>query len=68
MSDEEKRPEDKDFVTSYLNLRKAVGWLGILLPIVLAVGFAVFGAAFGRDDPFPDSISAYYYTIMDTVR
>lgn len=45
---------------SYLALRKAVGWIGILLPFVLMFGdFLVFKGSF----PQP-SISLYYHTPM----
>lgn len=45
---------------SYLALRKAVGWIGILLPFVLIFGAAViFGETF-----IQKSISHYYHTDM----
>lgn len=48
---------------SYLALRKAVGWTGILLPIVLLLGNTlIFGGSF----PEP-SISLYYHTPMRDV-
>jgi len=48
---------------SYLQIRKAVGVLGIILPVVLATG------AWLIDDCkyVKDSISDYYYTIMGSV-
>lgn len=48
---------------SYLALRKAVGWIGILLPFVLLLGlFLIF-----HDRNLPPSISHYYYTGMRDV-
>lgn len=48
---------------SYLALRKAVGWTGILLPVVLMLGNSLI---FGGDFPRP-SISLYYHTPMRDV-
>jgi drug/metabolite transporter (DMT)-like permease len=48
---------------SYLALRKAVGWIGILLPVVLMTGnIFLFGGEFS-----PPSISLYYHTPMRDV-
>ncbi len=47
-------------IYSYLDLRKAVGWIGILLPFVLMLGLAVF---FPKEQT-PPSISHYYHTPM----
>lgn len=44
---------------SYTFLRKIVGWIGTLLPVVLIAGNAIFFAW-----PRPDSMSGYYYTPM----
>lgn len=46
---------------SYLAIRKAIGWIGILLPFVLMIG----GFCFNRG--FEESISDYYYTQMGDV-
>lgn len=46
---------------SYLALRKAIGWIGLLLPFVLIIG----GFCFNQG--FEDSISDYYYTQMGDV-
>lgn len=43
-------------------LRRAIGWIGVALPIVLPVGKVVFFSA-----GLPGSISAYYYTDMRNV-
>lgn len=51
--------ESRALVISYLNLRKMVGGLAFLLPIVLAVGYS-----WCCSDPLPGSISAYYGTHM----
>lgn len=55
-------PEAGGVVASYLLLRKAIGWIGTLLPIVLVAGDAAFGSG-----PLPNSISGYYYTPMRNV-
>ena len=48
---------------SYLALRKAVGWIGILLPFVLMLGgFLIF-----KEEIIQESISHYYYTGMRDV-
>lgn len=48
---------------SYLALRKSVGWIGILLPIVLMIGaHALFGEPWIKE-----SISHYYHTSMGDV-
>lgn len=50
-----------ELVISYLVLRKLVGWIGMLLPLVLMIGNAAMSAA------RPDSMSGYYYTPMRNV-
>lgn len=58
----ERSAELNQLVMSYMFLRKAVGWIGSLLPVVLLVGnAAVFAAA------RPESMSGYYYTHMRNV-
>ena len=54
--------ESKALVVSYLFLRRAVGWIAILLPIVLLVGNLISSAA----SP-PESMSGYYYTDMRNI-
>lgn len=48
---------------SYVALRKSIGWIGILLPFVLAIGYI---AIFNGEGTEP-SISHYYYTKMRNV-
>ena len=48
---------------SYLALRKAVGWIGILLPFVLMAGVLLFF----EGDPVRKTISLYYYSGMRDV-
>ncbi len=55
----QKNPE----VISFLTLRKTLGILGILLPIILVIGTIVLGG-YERIQP---SISEYYYTNMRNV-
>lgn len=55
----QKRSDDPQ-VISYQTLRKAVGWLGILLPFVLIIGARVLSGC----RTIQPSISHYYYTNM----
>lgn len=48
---------------SYLHLRKTVGWIGILLPIVLMLGLYFFF----RNEDMPSTISHFYFTSMGDV-
>lgn len=47
---------------SYLQLRRAIGWLGIALAPVLLLGFLFLSP----DCPVPPSISHFFYTAMGT--
>jgi hypothetical protein len=49
-------------VASYLLLRKAIGWIGTLLPVVLVAGDAAFTST-----PLPIDLSGYYYTPMRNI-
>lgn len=42
---------------TFIELRQAVGWLGILLPFVLAISLFILASC-----PIQNSISQYYYT------
>lgn len=52
---------EQEMNLSFLAIRKAVGWLGIALPIVLAVGTLIVCCC---SHFIKDSISSYYYTEM----
>ena len=54
---------NQSLVISYLTLRKAVGILGMSLPVVLFAGYFVFES--GCD--FPPSISHFYYTGLGNI-
>ena len=54
--------DESSYVISYLQLRKWVGWLGVLLPWVLLTGYYFLQ----RNCELPHSISHYYYTLMGT--
>jgi len=54
--------EAGSIAASYLLLRKAIGWIGTLLPVVLIVGDAAFTST-----PVPVSLSDYYYTPMRNI-
>ena len=53
----------RDLLISYLTLRKAVGLLGMLLPLILTLGMFLLSDC----NTFQDSISDYYYTRMGHV-
>jgi hypothetical protein len=52
-----------DQLHSYLALRKAVGWIGVLLPFTLMLGYFVIF----HGEKIQSSISDYYYTGMRDV-
>ena len=52
----------REFVLSYMNLRKSIGTIGMLLPLVLIVGKWIF-----QGWGIQPSISGYYYTVMRDV-
>lgn len=55
-------PLDSELIISFLTLRKAIGYIGIAMPIVVRLGAYVFEGI-----PSNESISAYYYTGMRDV-
>ena len=55
------RTEPGNYVISYLNLRRTVGFIAIMLPIVLRVGVIVVGHV------LPYSVSGYYYSPMRNI-
>jgi hypothetical protein len=55
-----RRKNNSDLVYSYLALRKAVGWIRILLPFVLMLGVSLIF----KGDIKLQNISMYYYTGM----
>lgn len=54
-------------VLSYLTLRKAVGWVGLTLPFILAFGEFLFQSFANKPVTIESSISAYYYSCMGKV-
>jgi hypothetical protein len=62
LGEDQQSADEDQLVISYLCLRKFVGWIGTLLPIVLLVGVAISSA-----QARPDSMSGYYYTDMRNV-
>ncbi|HYW72267.1 MAG TPA: hypothetical protein VE961_14620 [Pyrinomonadaceae bacterium] len=69
MPDDQRDPASNDLVISYLSLRKAIGFIGLLLPVVLAVVKIVLVLVqVCCDQPgLETSISAYYYTRLGNV-
>jgi hypothetical protein len=57
-----KPPPNQHLVISYLRLRRALGYVAIAMPFVLALG-----AWWVERIPWADSVSAYYYTSMRDV-
>lgn len=58
-----KADPNRDMVISFRALRKSVGWLGILLPVLVYAGSFVFNNC----STLKPSISDYFYTIMGSV-
>jgi hypothetical protein len=54
--------EAGSMVATFLLLRRAIGWIGTLLPIVVIVGDAAFSSG-----PLPNSLSDFYYTPMRNI-
>jgi hypothetical protein len=54
---------ESEYVISYTILRRAVGILGIALPVVLLIGYILRS---NLSCPLPPSISNYFYTGMST--
>lgn len=54
------KPNEQPYVVSFLTIRKGVGILGILLPVVLVMGLAFIF----RENKLEPSLSHYYYTRM----
>lgn len=52
--------KSEQLIISFLSIRKAIGILGIALPIVLLLGTFILNDC----DEIQGSISAYYYTVM----
>jgi hypothetical protein len=69
MPDDQRDPASNDLVISYLSLRKAIGFIGLLLPVVLALlKIALWYFNVCCDGPgLETSISAYYYTRLGGV-
>lgn len=59
----ETNDPNQNLIHSYLALRKAVGWIGILLPFALMSGLCLFFP----DDRILESVSQYYYSGMRDV-
>ena len=66
-------PESNQLVRNYMTLRKAIGWIGVLLPFVIFLGnwiifsHHVAGCLVPIGDNLPDSLSGYYYSHMRDV-
>jgi len=58
-----KADPNRDMVISFRAIRKSVGWLGILLPVLVYTGTFVLGNC----STLKPSISDYFYTIMGSV-
>ena len=58
----QRAKEKNELIISYMYLRKTVGWIGTLLPVVLITGNVIFFTT-----SLPGSMSGYYYTHMRNV-
>ncbi len=74
---------NNDLVISYLQTRKAIGWLGMLLPFLLLIGNFIFNKldilnnsffvltkgqpAYSNDGSFKFSVSHYYYSTVGEI-
>jgi hypothetical protein len=58
----QRKKAANQLVINYLYLRKTVGWVGTLLPVILIAGNAIFFTTV-----LPDSMSSYYYTHMRNI-
>jgi hypothetical protein len=63
MISEIEKKNQLNFVVSYMNLRRFIGFAGVLLPWVLVVGSHYFG----QEKSFQPSISDFYYTEIGEV-
>jgi hypothetical protein len=62
------RSGDSILVVNYLNLRRAVGWLGALLPVILlAANPIALRLEHSSCGWLPDSVSSYYYSPVRNV-
>ncbi len=66
-------PGSNQLVGNYMTLRKAIGWIGVLLPFVVFFGnwiifsHHVAGCLAPMGNKLPDSLSGYYYSHMRDV-
>jgi hypothetical protein len=66
-------PGSNQLVRNYMTLRKAIGWIGVLLPLVIFLGnWVIFshhvaGCLVPTGNKLPDSLSGYYYSHMRDV-
>lgn len=58
---------ERSLAISYLGLRRAIGFIGIFLPLVLALGKILIEGPNDNGSLIQGSISAYYYTVMRNV-
>jgi hypothetical protein len=58
---------ENPIVLSYLTLRKAAGWVGLTLPIILVLGQFGFECLAKQPLAIESSISSYYYSGMGNV-
>jgi hypothetical protein len=66
-------PASNQLVSSYMTLRKAVGWIGVCLPFAVFLGNWIifshhrFACLMPISNKLPDSLSGYYYSHMRDV-
>jgi len=62
--------KERQYIISYMTLRKTVGWLGISLPFALLIGNSLLSWLTDFEigcNPIKSSISHYYYTRMGEI-
>ena len=55
---------DSEIVISYMNLRRAIGFIGVGLPFALLLGEFIIRSFYANAAGPQPSISEYYYTAM----
>lgn len=56
------QPASYSLILSYLTLRRIIGWIAVLLPLVLVAARLFFHKQFNIPVQWPDSAGGFYYT------
>lgn len=63
----QREKKDNALVIKYINLRKAIGYIGFLFPVVLFIGAWSISKKSGFSWYWPGSVSGYYFTSVRNV-